>query len=132
MKRMRNHKHLSWIFATLFVVQLFVPMAMAGAMAGSQANNDGEGFVICTTAGLVKINPNGQVVPVSNDGNQQSQQSDCLTCLACGLCGVSFSLPAAEPAILRDTSKFDKLFVTSQTTITSATHRLSRVRAPPS
>jgi len=81
MKSMRYHKSLVRVFVTLFVAQLFVPLALATALP----EKGGVGIIICTTTGLKELTPNGDLVPVGDTTVPQSGQSECLVCLTAGL-----------------------------------------------
>ena len=72
MKRLRKDIALSWVLLSLFLVQAFAPVAIASArfnntLAGPEALEGLkalDGMVICTTTGLKRLTPEGDLVPV--------------------------------------------------------------------
>ncbi len=81
MKFLRQNTRLIWAFATLFVAQLFVPLALAV----SRPDQGVVGIVICTSSGLKQLTQSGGLVPVGDKNSQQSGQNECLVCLTAGL-----------------------------------------------
>ena len=82
---MRQKYRLVWALATLFVAQLFVPLALAL----TQPERGVLGIIICTSSGLKTLTPDGKLVAAGDakqqkDGNRAGQ-TECLVCLTSGL-----------------------------------------------
>ena len=100
MKFLRCNTSLVWVFVTLFVTQLFVPLALATALP----EKGGVGIVICTTTGLKQLKPNGDLVPVGDNTAPQTGQNGCLICLTSGLTDKADTTPS--PASLAPRTAF--------------------------
>jgi len=99
MRFLRKKSRLVWALATIFVAQLFVPLALALA----QPERGVVGIIICTSTGLKTLTPDGRLVAAGDAKQKQNGnktgQTECLVCLTAGLTGTPV-LPDADIALV--------------------------------